>query len=396
MNKKIKKIESKKTGIKRKPDKIKVITAMSGGMDSSVAAAFLKEAGYNVIGVFMKLDDLKSSIKNERRAKIVAKKLGVSFRVLNLRKVFREKVIKPFVREHKKGKTPNPCVVCNKEVKFNFLLKELKKLKADFVATGHYARTREGKLLRGRDKEKDQSYFLWQLNQRILNNVLFPVGGYKKSEVKELAKEFKLPVLNVLESQEICFIETTVNDFLEKYLRPNPGLIVEKIFSNKGQKVLPTTITGTDKRSDVLKNIRMPKGYRVLGKHKGLAFYTIGQRKGIKLPGGPFYVLRKDLKRNFLIITKNEKSLYKKELIAENVNWISGKTPKFPLKAMAKIRYRHKPALVVINKQKEGRIKVVFAKPQRAITAGQSVVFYLPAGKASKGEEVLGGGIIWL
>lgn len=339
---------------------------MSGGIDSSVAATLLKRVGFDVIGVFMKFwaEQDKDGLtcagnrcctpESERRARAVAAKLGIPFYVFNFEKEFKKRVVDYFLKEEKAGLTPNPCVACNKEIKFGLLLKKVLSLEADYIATGHYARLRQGKLYKGKDKEKDQSYFLWQLNQRILKKILFPVGDYTKTEVRKLAKKFKLPVLDIPESQEICFIQTTINDFLKKHLKLKPGRIVD------------------------------PKG-KIIGKHQGLHFYTIGQRKGIELPKGPFYVLDKDLKRNLLIVTQNEKDLYKKELIAKNVNWIE--SPKLPLKVMAKIRYRHKPASTVISRQKNNRIKVVFAKPQRAITPGQSVVFY-------QGQEVLGGGII--
>jgi len=329
---------------------------MSGGVDSSVAAALLKQAGFDVVGIFMKLDELKSSGESEKRVKAVAKKLDISFRVLDLKKEFKEKVIKPFIEEYKKGRTPNPCVVCNKEIKFKFLFNQLSLFKADFFATGHYTRIKKGRLLKGRDKEKDQSYFLWQLTPELLNRVLFPVGGYTKKEVKQLAKDFKLPTKDVSDSQEICFIKTTISNFLKEHLKTKPG----KIVNTNG---------------------------KVISEHQGLWFYTIGQRKGIELTNGPFYVLDKDIKKNILVVTKNEKDLYKKELIAKNVNWIIGRAPKFPLEVKAKIRYRHKPALAMMKKYKDGKIKVIFSKSQRAITSGQSVVFY-------KGQELLGGGVI--
>ena len=329
---------------------------MSGGVDSSVAAALLKEAGFDVIGVFMKLDKLKSSKENKQKAMTVARKLSFSFKVLDFRKEFKKKVIDYFLKEYKSGRTPNPCVVCNKKIKHQLLFNKLSQFRADFLATGHYIRVKNGKLLKGKDKNKDQSYFLWQLTPKLLNKVLFPVGGYTKKEVKQLARNFKLPTKDISESQEICFVQTKINDFLKRYLGENPGKIVD--VQNK-----------------------------IIGQHRGLHFYTIGQRKGINLPSGPFYVLGKDLKKNLLIVTKNKKDLFKKELIAKDVNWISGKIPKFPLKVKAKIRYKHKLALAVVTRQRDGRIKVVFSKPQRAITPGQSVVFY-------KGEELLGGAMI--
>jgi len=357
----------------------KVIIAMSGGLDSSVAAALVKERGMEAIGVFMRLypGSLRGS---EKRARKVAKILGIPFYVLNFEKEFKRKVIDYFLEEYKKGRTPNPCVVCNKEIKFGLLLEKSLGLGADFIATGHYARTdlinpirnkiamaeltrienftaKKVRLFRGRDKTKDQSYFLWQLTQKQLKHILFPIGNYTKKEVRNFAKKFKLPVLNVPQSQEICFVQTTINDFLAKYLKPKPGPIVEKAHYGVGQ-------------------------------HQGLHFYTIGQRKGLGIPGGPWYVIDKDVKNNILIVSRNEKDLEKKELIAEDVNWISEKEPKLPLKVKAKIRYRSKFASAVITKRLMSKVYCLkFACPQRAITPGQSVVFY-------KKEELLGGGII--
>lgn len=360
--------------------KRKIVVAMSGGIDSSVAATLLKRVGFEAIGVFMKLTDLPRFKENEMRAKKVAKILGIPLLVLDLRREFKERVINLFLKEYKLGLTPNPCIVCNKEIKFGLLLEKALSLNADYIATGHYARIRKFavceqwanskrirySLMTAKDKEKDQSYFLWQLNQKQLKHILFPIGDYTKTQVRIISKKFKLPVLKIPESQEICFIKTTINDFLKKYLKPKPGQI---IYST-------------------------PKvEYRVIGQHQGVAFYTIGQRKGIKLPGGPYWVLDKDLKKNALIVTKNEKDLYKKELIAKKVNWTPpthhplGREPKLPLKIKAKIRYRHEPASAVITRSLKSKVSLRFTQPQRAITPGQSVVFY-------KGQEVLGGGVI--
>jgi len=341
--------------------------AMSGGVDSSVAAALLKKDGFDVVGVFMKFwaENKCGSTGNrcctpesEKRARLVAEKLDIPFYVFNFEKEFKDKVVDYFLKQEKAGFTPNPCVVCNKEIKFGLLLKKAFSLDAEYIATGHYVKLSNGKLLKG-EENKDQSYFLWKLNKSILNKTLFPLGDYTKKEVISMAKKFKLPVINIAESQEICFIQNTITEFLLKHLKPKPG----KIADIKGN---------------------------ALGKHQGLFLYTIGQRKGIGLAGGPYYVLDKDMKKNVLIITKNEKDLYKKELTVKNINWISDS---FPSKAHVKIRYRHKPALAKITK--EGSIiKVEFNKAQRAITSGQSAVFYLPTGKAGKGKEMLGGGVI--
>jgi tRNA-specific 2-thiouridylase len=352
---------------------------MSGGLDSSVAAALLKRAGFNVIGVFMKFwsepgenglvgaSNRCCSPEAEVRARKVAKILKIPFYVFDFSKEFKEKIVDYFLDGYKKGITPNPCVACNKEIKFGLLLEKALSLGADFVATGHYARKKEIRknscsnsctfaLLRAKDKNKDQSYFLWMLNQEQLKRILFPIGNYTREEVENFARKFKLPVLGIKKSVEVCFIQTTVSDFLRKYLKEKPGKIVDTEGKN-------------------------------LGEHKGLWFYTIGQRKGIGLSGGPWWVVDKDLKKNLLIVTKNEKDLLKKELICKNVNWISGKEPKLPLKVKAKIRYKTHLAKAAIFPTRNKIYKVIFEEPQRAITPGQSVVFY-------KGEEVLGGGII--
>ena len=359
----------------------KIIVAMSGGVDSSVAAALLKRAGFNLIGVFMKFwrdagfsENRCCSSEAEKRARKVAKILKIPFYVFNFEKEFKKKIVDYFLKEHKKGKTPNPCVVCNKEIKFGLFLEKALALDADFVATGHYARKQkienrkqkiEYKLMKARDKNKDQSYFLWMLNQKQLKRILFPIGDYTRSEVEKLAKKFRLPVLSAKKSVEICFISSTINDFLKKNLKEKPGRIIDK------------------------------KG-KALGKHQGLWFYTIGQRKGMKLPSGPYYVTAKDFRKNILIVSKNEKDLAKKELTAQNVNWIHpvkcrgaaiSRDPKLFNRVKAKIRYRHEAVPATIYHLKSNIYRLIFDKPQRAITPGQSVVFY-------KGDELLGGGTI--
>jgi len=354
----------------------KVICAMSGGVDSSVAAALLKRAGFNVIGVFMKFwsEPEKNGLvgawnrccspEAENRARKVAKILKIPFYVFNFEKEFKKRIVDYFLDGYKKGLTPNPCVVCNKEIKFGLLLEKALALDVEYVATGHYTRKQktenreqkiEYRLLRAKDRNKDQSYFLWMLNQKQLKRILFPIGNFTRKEVENLARKFKLPVLKVKKSVEICFVKKTINDFLKHHLKSKAGKIVDT-------------------------------NGKVLGFHQGLWFYTIGQRKGLKLPAGPWYVLGKDLRKNLLIVTKNEKDLEKKELIVKKINWI--RASRLPLKVKAKIRYRHQPAPATITKILNSKFYILkFARRQRAITPGQSVVFY-------QGQEVLGGGVI--
>ena len=393
--------------MKNKEKKVKVIVAMSGGVDSSVVAVLLKKQGFDVVGIFMKFwnpstssgqggENRCCSTESEKMARLVANKIGIPFYVINVEKEFKKRVVDYFLKEIKEGKTPNPCVVCNKEIKFGLLLEKALKMGAEYIATGHYARLRREipnpkseirnklqitnyKLQKAIDENKDQSYFLWQLNQKQLSHTLFPIGEYTKPEVRKLAKKFKLPTAETPESQEICFVSKDINDFLKKYLKSKPGPIC--LLENRGTPDVPRK---GDKKE--------------IGKHEGLQFYTIGQRKGIKLSGGPYFVIAKDFKKNALIVSlgrsqtgeaKIPKDLLRKELIAKDVNWAC--PPKFCKakfwRVKAKIRYRSKETSAKVFLLNEKKVKVIFSKPQRAITPGQSVVFYL-------GKELLGGGII--
>jgi len=362
--------------------KIKVVCAMSGGIDSSVSAALLKKAGFDVIGIFMKfwsdseggcrIDLNKNrccSAESESRARKIAGILGIPFYVLDLEKEFKQKVVDNFLKVCKKGATPNPCVVCNKEIKFGLLIKKAKALGADLVATGHYAKKiKNYRLFTSADELKDQTYFLYRLSQEQLRHILFPVGGFTKPQVRKMAKKFKLPLLEVPESQEICFMPGSAQEFLKKYLKENPGKIIER--TGEGEE-------------------------RIIGYHSGLWFHTIGQRKGMGLPGGPYYALEKDMENNKLIVTRNEKDLEQKEVIFKDPSWISGQEPNFPLKARARIRYRHPLAPVVVDRtEKEHIFKAVFDEPQKAVTPGQSIVFYAARAGKNGGREVLGGGTI--
>ena len=360
---------------------------MSGGIDSSVSAALLKESGFDVVGIFIKFwsdhDEIcRPSLNNNRccstesenRARKIAQILNIPFYILDLQKEFKEKIVDGFLDGYKKGITPNPCVACNKEIKFGLLLEKALELGVDFIATGHYAikkpikNKRSGienyQLFTSKDEAKDQTYFLHKLSQNQLKHVLFPVGEYTKPQVRKLAKKLKLPVLETPESQEVCFIPGETETFLKKYLKENPGKIVD--------------IQGNE-----------------LGRHNGLWFYTIGQRKGIGLPGGPYYVAKKDLEKNNLVITKDEKDLEQNEVIFEDTNWLLVQGPDFPLEVEAKIRYRHLLAPAIIDKtEKEGIFKAVFKDPQRAVTPGQSIVFYSAKADKKGKRETLGGGTI--
>jgi tRNA-specific 2-thiouridylase len=357
----------------------KAVVAMSGGVDSSVAAALLKKAGFEVIGVFVKFwkepgrgkENRCCSAEAQKDARRVASKLKIPFYTINAEKEFKKRVVDYFLREYRAGQTPNPCVECNRWIKFGLLMEKVLAFGADFLATGHYIRLRREipnlksqapkyRLLAAKDKSKDQSYFLWALTQEKLKKILFPIGDYLKSEVRQMAKKFGLPVFEKKDSQEVCFINTDLYAFLNAHIRANGG-IIEDINAKK------------------------------IGKHEGLPFYTIGQRRGLKIGGsGPYYVVKKDFKKNILIVGKEDdlkSKLFQKETIVRKVNWISGKEPKFPFCCKVKIRYLSPMSPAKIFKIQNSKYKILFSAPQRAITPGQSAVFY-------KGGELLGGGVI--
>jgi len=349
---------------------------MSGGVDSSVAAAILKNQGYDVVGVFMRfwqdtpntrehntelhgIENKCCSFDAYSDAKRVAEMLDIPFYALDMKAPFKKTVVDYFLDEYKKGRTPNPCVECNRFIKFGEFLKKAKAMGADYIATGHYTRIKNKelriKLLKGKDADKDQSYFLYTLTKDQLKHCLFPIGEYAKPKVRTMAKKLGLSIHNKKDSQEVCFIGDNLENFLKKWLKLKSGKIIE----------LETK--------------------KILGEHRGLSLYTIGQRKGLGFSGGPYYVAKIDIKSNTLIVSKNEKEIFGKELKLKKVNFISD-APEFPLKVKTKIRYGHKGADSVLTKE-NNIYKIIFDKPQRAITSGQSAVFY-------KGEEVIGGGII--
>jgi len=336
---------------------------MSGGVDSSVAAALLKAQGFEVVGVFMRFwkeaegKNRCCSLESAEKAKQVAQILGIPFYIFNFAKEFKKAVVDSFLKDYQSGLTPNPCVVCNKEIKLGLLLKRAKALGFDFVATGHYVKKTGTKLYQSRNKEKDQSYFLWKLNQEQLKHLLFPLSDYAKKDVRQMAKKLKLPVFDAPESQEICFVEKETNKFLKRHLKLKPG----KIADTQGN---------------------------ILGNHQGLPLYTLGQRKGIGLSNGPYWVLSKNSLKNILVVTKQEKDLLQKKLIFQEVNWLAGKEPKLPVVLLAKIRSRSLIAKCLVHSLSQGKYEAVFKTPQKAITPGQSIVFY-------KNQELLGGGVIY-
>ena len=321
---------------------------MSGGVDSGMTASILKDQEYDVVGVFMRLND--SSKTSETKARNIAKKLGIPFSVVDLRNEFNKRIINYFLEELKRGNTPNPCVFCNEQIKFGLLFDNFD---SDFFATGHYVKIKDGHIFKAKDPKKDQTYFLWRLKNKQLQKALFPMGDLIKENVKKEAFKKEFPIFPYVESQEICFIPGKTEDYLKKKLKTKKGNIIDE------------------------------KG-KVLGVHNGLWFYTIGQRKGIGFSGGPYFVIAKDNKKNVLIVSKNEKLLLKKTIQLKDVNWIN--KVKIPIKVSAKIRSGQKEVLGKVYK-KGSKYYLEFNKPVKAVTPGQSAVFY-------KGKELLGGGII--
>jgi tRNA-specific 2-thiouridylase len=339
--------------------KKRVVVAMSGGVDSSVAAALLKQEGYEVSGLHMRLGaDIMFS--NFEALEETCKLLGIPLYDLDLEKEFKELVIDYFCREYAGGRTPNPCIVCNRYVKFDILLEKALELGADYFATGHYARVEtspEGyKLKKAADISKDQSYFLYTLGQKQLPHLLLPLGGLTKDRVKSIAKELNLPTSEHRDSQDVCFIP------------------------------------GNDYRAFITQNVPLRAGEivdindRILGKHGGLALYTVGQRQGLGLTSEePLYVLKIDAESNKIVVGSRENALHN-VLVARNLSWVSGKSPKEPMEIAARIRYQAPEAAAELYPINDS-VEVRFVEPQSAIAPGQSIVFY-------QGDEVLGGGII--
>ncbi len=349
-----------------------VVVAMSGGVDSSVAAAMLVEQGYRVAGMMLRLWSEPGHEDENRcctpdamaQARRVAAMLGIPFYAVDVRERFRGSVVQAFLDGYSLGQTPNPCIVCNRTIRWGHLLEQAQAAGADFMATGHYARLRqtvEGKvqLLRARDERKDQSYVLSSLNQTQLARTLLPLGEYIKPEVRELAHRFNLPVAERPDSQDLCFLgQEDYRSFLTRQMpeivRPGP------IVTRSGQ---------------------------LLGEHQGLAFYTIGQRKGLGIAAAdPLYVLEKDMAGNRLIVGV-EAELGRLELQARAINWIAGNAPLESFQAEVKIRYKATPAVALVTPLDDNRAQVSFVHAARDITPGQLATFY-------QGDVVLGSGII--
>jgi tRNA-specific 2-thiouridylase len=351
------------------------MVAMSGGVDSSVSALLLKRAGHDIAGMFMKnweedqrLSDCPALL-DAMDASEVADRLGIELHVRNFAAEYWDRVFEEFLAEYRAGRTPNPDILCNREIKFKTFLEHAEDLGATHIATGHYARTesRDGRyrLLRGADSGKDQSYFLYAVGHRQLERTLFPVGGLPKDVVRDLASEARFGVHDKKDSTGICFIgERNFREFLGGYFEPRPGLMLT------------------------------PEG-ATIGEHDGLMFYTIGQRQGLGIGGRrgmtdePWYVLHKDLAENALYVGQGHDHpwLFSTRLSARDPAWVTGEPPASGSRLTAKVRYRQEDQDCRLERIEDGRMEIVFDRPQRAVTPGQSVVLY-------RGDECLGGGII--
>jgi tRNA-specific 2-thiouridylase len=354
---------------------MKIVVAMSGGVDSSVAAAILKQEGHQVIGVTMQVwppdeahaDAHESSCgaNTTEDARKVAEQLGIPHHIMDLRDVFRRKVITEFCHEYSLGRTPNPCITCNRDIKFGALLEKSWELGADYIATGHYAiietASDSGRYLlkKGLDRRKEQSYWLYALIQEQLRHIILPLGKLIKERVREIAGELRLSVSAQSESQKICFIP---DDNYPRFLRERipeaaqPGPILDK--------------NGT-----------------MLGEHRGILFYTVGQRKKLGIAASkPLYVTGIDPEKNAIIVG-NRQELYSSEFTASSLNWIAIDKLRQPITVNARIRHRHREARATVTPTAEDGVHVRFEQPQLAITPGQSVVFY-------QGDTVVGGGLI--
>ena len=353
----------------------RVVVGMSGGVDSSVAALLLKQQGYEVVGLFMKnwedddTDEYCSSKQDLIDAVSVADKIGIEIEAVNFSKEYKDRVFANFLQEYQAGRTPNPDILCNAEIKFKAFLDHAMSLGADLIATGHYAQVREKdglfQLMKGEDGSKDQSYFLYRLNQTQLSKTLFPLGHLLKREIRDIARQAQLPTSEKKDSTGICFIgERPFREFLNRYLPREPG------------------------------EMQTPDG-KVVGQHDGLMYYTIGQRQGLGIGGSrsssgePWFVAGKDMQRNVLTVVQGHEHplLLSDGLVASQLHWIAGSNPETHWVYAAKTRYRQPDAPCEIDRLEGDEVEVRFGQPQWAVTPGQSVVIY-------ESNVCLGGGII--
>ncbi len=352
----------------------RIFVALSGGVDSAVAAALLQRDGYEVQGVYLKYaSEIVHGLVNTRSCsweqdlesvRAVGKQLNIPVQSLNVERQYNQAVVAAFLREYATGRTPNPDILCNRDIKFGLFLRWAKERGADAIATGHYARIGiwEGRsvLLAGADHDKDQSYFLYALPADHLPNVRFPIGHLTKPQVRQLAKKFRLPNADRPDSQGICFVgNLNVRKFLERFIPSHPGPII----TTDGQLV---------------------------GQHPSLSYFTIGQRHGLGLGGGaPYYIVGKDLKRNTLLVSRgaNDSALYQRVLLTGEISWTAGPPVDHTLLCQARIRYRQPLETALVERRRDGTAVVTFAHRQRAITPGQAIVFY-------HDDLVLGGAVI--
>ncbi len=337
----------------------KVFVGMSGGVDSSVTASLLVEHGYDVVGVYMKnwsqdLPGMKCPWAEDLAdAKRVAVQLGIDFRVFDFENKYREKVVQYMIDEYRAGRTPNPDIMCNQEVKFKLFLDTALEQGADMIATGHYARTRDGELLRAHDENKDQTYFLYRVTSDALRQTIFPLGDYTKDEVREMASKRKLFTATKKESMGVCFVgQVGMREFLSQYVETKPGNIVDKQSGD------------------------------IVGRHDGAIFYTLGQRHGLDVGGGlPYYVVGKDMDANVVYVSRdlNSQEIWRDKIELESIHWISK-----PVVDKVQVRTRHRAPLVEATLD---ATTLHLARSERAVTPGQSAVLY-------DGERCLGGGIV--
>ncbi|MFH1004669.1 MAG: tRNA 2-thiouridine(34) synthase MnmA [Bacteroidota bacterium] len=363
-------------------NKKKVLVAMSGGVDSSVAAILLQEQGYTVVGITLRVWDYISagckekekgccSIEAINDAKEVASQLGIEHYVLDYRKKFKQSVIQNFISEYLEGRTPNPCVLCNKYIKWDALLKKAEQLNCDFIATGHYAKLKKENerfiLSKGADENKDQSYVLWNLSQSALSRTIFPLGDFSKQEIKKIAKKTFSRIADKSESYDICFIPDS-----------NYRTFIKSQIANFDNKILPGNFVLTNGK--------------IIGKHKGYPFYTIGQRKGLEIAvGEPLFITKIIPDENKIVVGKKEDTMQQR-MIVKNINLIKYENLQANFRALTKIRYRDNGTMSIINQyyisdNRNIYFDITFDQKVFAITPGQSAVFY-------EGNDVVGGGII--